>query len=185
MGHSFSIHWGAVSADASRQIYALWPAPVKEDVCFAEAGVTHFQYEDENWSEQHWDNQAEILQQRLIAVLSSLGTPELLSKPLLAKPTLLEFWKPGKPLPLIKQLRWPILDDNLPDVVIRFGNAVELCAGSGHELYWISLSSECAANFDTVLAQISDGWPVAQVQLDWTKLGFGNLPLLVHTKYME
>lgn len=173
MTHSFSIHWGSVSSGANKQVYALWPAPVKEDECFAEAGVTHFQYDDENWSEQHWDKQADILQQRLIAVFSSLGTPTLLSEPLLAKRSFLDFWKPGKPLPLNKQLRWPILDDNLPEVIIRFGDAVELRAGSGHELYWISFSSGCPLSFDQVLAQIAGSWPTAQVQLDWNKLGYG------------
>jgi hypothetical protein len=173
MEHSFSIHWGAVSAGKNRQVYALWPTPMNEDVCFEEAGVTHFKYEDENWSEQHWDEKAEILQYRLITVFSYLGAPTLLSEPLLAKRSLEKFWAPGKPLPLIEQLRWPVLDDNLPEVVIRFGDAIELRARSGHELYWISLSSKCSSSFDELLAKIAGNWPTAQLQLDWDKLGYG------------
>lgn len=178
MVHSFLINWGEVHGDGASpgawKTYALWPSPVNEDVCFAEAGFTHFQYEDEQWSEPYWDAQAEILQQRLIEVLATIGTPALLSEPLRAKRVLATLWKPREPLPLADQLHLPILEDSLPEVVLRFGDVLELRAGSGHELYWISLSSECPQNFDNVLAQIAGSWLVKQVQLDWTKLGFAN-----------
>ena len=174
MAHSFSINWGTVAENgefpAGWQTFALWPAPVNEDACFAAAGFTHFQYEDENWSEAHWDAQAEILQRRLLAALSTLGSPALLSEPLREKSSILRFWQPGKPLPLIAQLRWPILHDSLPEVVLRFGNAVELRAGSGHELYWIALSPDSPLSFETLLTKIAHVWPVKQVQLDWSKL---------------
>lgn len=186
MEHSFSINWGEVSGggglSANRKIYALWPAPVNEDACFAEAGVTHFKYEDKNWSEPHWDKQADILQQRLIELLSSLGAPALLSEPLLGKRTLLTLMQPRNPLPLIEQLRLPMLDDNLPEVIIRFGDALELRAGSGHELYWIAILPNCPLSFDKLLMQIANSWPIYQVQLDWCKLGYGKQPLWADTK---
>ncbi|MDD5059451.1 MAG: hypothetical protein PHQ60_16460 [Sideroxydans sp.] len=175
MEHSFSINWGEVSASGEFphgwQIFALWPAPVNEDECFAAAGFTHFKYEDEGWSEQHWDEQAEILQQRLLAAFSALASPALLGEPLRGKRSMLRFWQPGEPLPLAEQLRWPILHDSLPEVAIRFGDAAELRAGSGHELYWIGLSPHSPLSFDALLAQVAIGWPVKQVQLDWSKLG--------------
>jgi hypothetical protein len=175
MEHSFLINWGEVhgggECPAGWNTYALWPAPVNEDECFAEAGFTHFKYEDENWSEPHWDAQAEILQQRLLAVCSTMGAPVLLSEPLLAKRSLTTFWKACEPLPLADQLRMPILEDSLPEVVLRFGEVLELRAGSGHELYWIALSPDCPLNFDKLLAQLVVGWQLEQVQLDWSKLG--------------
>lgn len=79
MEHSFSINWGEVPAGgefpAGWRIYALWPAPVNEDVCFAEAGFTHFQYEDELWSEPHWDAQAEICSSVCSKCLRLLARP--------------------------------------------------------------------------------------------------------------
>lgn len=175
MDHSFLINWGEVHGGgepyAGWNNYALWPAPVNEDVCFAEAGFTHFQYEDEHWSEPHWDAQAEILQQRLLEVFTTIGAPVLLSKPLLAKRALMTLWKAGESLPLIDQLRLPILEDSLPEMVLRFGDVLELRAGLGHELYWIALSPDCPLNFDVVLAQVAGSWPVKQVQLNWAKLG--------------
>lgn len=175
MEHSFSINWGTVAGSgecpAGWNIFALWPAPVNEDECFAEAGFSHFQYEDESWSEPHWDAQAEILQQRLLEVFSALGSPALLSEPLREKRSMLRLWQPGEALPLMAQLRWPILHDSLPQVAIRFGDAAELRAGSGHELYWIALSPGSPLSFDALLAQIANGWPVKRVQLDWSKLG--------------
>ncbi|MDD4911762.1 MAG: hypothetical protein PHP57_05655 [Sideroxydans sp.] len=176
MEHSFLINWGEVHGSgefpAGWKRYALWPAPVNEDVCFAEAGFKHFKYEDEQWSEPHWDAQAEILQQRLLEVLATIGAPVLLSEPLLAKRALATLWKPREPLPLADQLRWPILDDSLPEVVLRFGDVLELRTGGGHELYWIALSPDCPLSFDQLLAQLAVGWPVQQVQLDWGKLSF-------------
>lgn len=175
MAHSFSINWGTVSQNgefpAGWKTFALWPAPVNEDECFAAAGFTHFQYEDEGWSEAHWDEQAEVLQQRLLGIFSALGSPALLGEPLREKRAMLRWWQPGPPLPLIKQLRWPILQDSLPPVAIRFGNIAELRAGSGHELYWLGLSPHCPASFSDLLVQIAAGWPLKQVQLDWSKLG--------------
>jgi hypothetical protein len=175
MGHSFSINWGKVLANenfpAGWQVYALWPAPVNEDECFAAAGFTHFKYDDENWSEAHWDGSAEILQQRLLRLFLDFGEPVVLSVPLLAKRSALKFWQSGEKLPLAEQLRWPILNDSLPPVVIRFGNVAELRAGYGIELYWIALSPDCAMSFEHLLTQVASGWPVACVQLDWSQLG--------------
>jgi len=175
MEHSFLINWGEVHGGgefpAGWKSYALWPAPVNEDECFAEAGFTHFKYEDEQWSEPHWDAQAEILQLRLLEVLATIGAPVVLSTPLLAQRALATFWQPGEPLPLLDQLRLPIQEDSLPEVVLRFGEVLELRAGAGHELYWIALSPDCPLSFDRLLAQLAVGWPVQQVQLDWSKLG--------------
>ncbi len=177
--HSFEINWGVVAESDDhahvRQTYALWPAPVNDDQCFAEAGFSHFQSDDEDWSESHWDRQAEILQQRVLTVLAEIGNAVVLSEPLVEDRSLFRFWKPGEPLPVAEQLRWPILNDSLPEVVIRFGSAVELCAGSGHELYWISRLPDCPVSFETLLAKLAAGWPVKQVQLDWSKLGFTRL----------
>lgn len=112
------------------------------------------------------------MQQRLLEVLATIGAPVLLSESLLAKRALATLWKPGEPLPLVDQLRLSILEDSLPEVGLRFGEVLELRAGSGHELYWVALSPDCPLSFDQLLAQLAVGWPVQQVQLDWSKLGF-------------
>lgn len=178
MESSFVINWGAVSGCGTflkgMRVYALWPAPVNEDQCFAEAGFNHFKFEDDCWSEAYWDKQAEILQVRLISTLSKAGAPTILSKPLRMKRSMFHLWQLGEPIPLIEQLRGPILNDSLPEVRIRFGEAVDLRAGLGHEIYWIGLHSECQDNFDTLLSEITMGWKVVRVQLDWSRLGYAD-----------
>ncbi|MDD4930160.1 MAG: hypothetical protein PHP85_12910 [Gallionella sp.] len=175
MNNSFAINWGTV-ADGGRypsgwQVYALWPAPVNDDECFKAAGFFDFQSMDENYSEAYWDEQAEILQQRLVEVFVGLGKPALLSKPLCAGRRLLNFWTSCKPLPLSDQLNWPALDDNLPQAVVRFGELAEVRTGNGHRLYWIALSPDCPLNFTGILLVLAKGWPRRCVQLDWTRLG--------------
>lgn len=179
MEHSFLINWGEVSGGVvfseHWRIYAMWPAPVNEDQCFAEAGFNHFKYDDDSWSESHWDEQAEICQLRLISALSAVGAPVLISEPLNPKRSMLCFWQSREPQPLIEQLRLPILYDSLPEVTIRFGEVSVLQAGSGHELYWIGLRSDCQVNFEMLLEEVTRGWPVERVQLDWNRLGFDDL----------
>ncbi len=174
MVNSFSINWGTVvdggDFPAGWQVYALWPAPVNDDVCFKDAGYNDFQSDDENYSEAYWDAQAEILHQRLIRTLSDLGEPALLSKPLLGKRSLSRFWKPGESLPLAEQLNWPACHDSLPLAVVRFGEVAELRMGNGHRLYWIGLSPESPLNFTGVLLAVAKGWPRRCVQLDWNRL---------------
>jgi hypothetical protein len=175
MQPSFSINWGVVSGSAQSffEWYALWPAPVNDDACFAQAGYGNFQSDDDRYTESYWDAQAEILQQRLIAEFSRFGQPALLNEPLRGKRSMLRFWKQCKPLPLIEQLYWPIMYDSLPEASIRFGDVAELRAGSGHEMYWIGLRADSQMSFDTLLAEIARGWPVERVQLDWSMLGYG------------
>lgn len=174
---SFEINWGSVPDDerfsADWQVYALWPAPVNDDACFAAAGFSYFHSKDENWVEQYWDEQAELLTRRLLEIFSGIGKPNLLSQALLSPRAVLKFWAPRVALSLIEQLRQPIQWDSLPEVTIRFGHAAELRAGNGHELYWIALAPSNSMTFDTVLMQISDIWPIRQVQLDWRYLGVG------------
>lgn len=174
MSNSFSINWGTVNESGDFppgwQVYALWPSPVNDDVCFKEAGYNDFQSEDENYSEAYWDEQASVLHQRLLDVLCELGKPVLLNKPLLKQRSLANFWKSDEPLPLTEQLDFPICDDNLPFAKVRFAQVAELRTGKGHRLYWIGLSPESPLNFTGVLLAAAKGWPRRCVQLDWSKL---------------
>lgn len=174
MANSFSVNWGVVEEGRDFpngwQVYALWPAPVNDDECFRHAGYTDFQSEDENYSEAYWDEQAGVLHQRLIAVLSGLGEPILMSQPLRKQRGLARFWLQGEPLPLAEQLELPVCDDNLPDARVCFGQVAELRTGNGHRLYWVALSPESPLNITGILVAIAKGWPRRCVQLDWSKL---------------
>src|SRR5690554_6946835 len=84
----FQVHWSLVpSGDAAqlappgRLLLALWPAPVNHDVCFAAAGFTSFADNGEGW-----DKAAENLLHQVIAHLSRLGVPKLMSRPLEESP---------------------------------------------------------------------------------------------------
>lgn len=174
MTNSFSINWGVVAEggdfSAGWQAYALWPAPVNDDECFHDAGYSDFQSEDENYSEAHWDEQAGIFHRRLIDLLQGMGEAQLLSKPLLKPRSIARFWRVEEPLLLSEQLEWPLIDDNLPDARVRFGQLAELRTGNGHRLYWLGLSPDSPLNFTGVLVATAKGWPRRRVQLDWAKL---------------
>ena len=177
MQPSFSINWGEVLGSeikpAGWRMYALWPAPVNDDVCFTQAGYSNFQCDDKHYSEAYWDAQAEILHQRLIAEFSKLGKPMLLSWPLSAKKSLFKFWQESVPLSMGQQLLLPMYEDSLPQASVRFGETLELRTGNGHVLYWIGLSPRSMLDFEQLLPSIAMGWSVKQQQLDWNKLGYG------------
>ncbi|MDD5612578.1 MAG: hypothetical protein PHF75_06025, partial [Gallionella sp.] len=151
-------------------VYALWPAPVNDDECFHKAGYNDFQSQDEHYCEAHWEQQANILHQRLIEVMEAMGQAELLNKPLFKQRTIAGFWTGRKPLPLTEQLWWPLIEDNVPEASVRFGQFVQLRTGNGHHLYWLALSPDAPLNFTGVLQSVAQGWPRRCVQLDWGKL---------------
>jgi hypothetical protein len=159
-----------ISEPSNEKIYAIFPSPVNDDVCFAAAGHRDFYSEDEHYSEAYWDEQAEVLHQKIWAVLSGLGQAVLCSPPLYAPRSRLKFWQRPVPLPLIEQLALPMWQDHLPAARVRFGQAVEIETGRGHCLYWLRLLPDCPRDFATLWVEITAAWTVQQVQLDWEKL---------------
>ena len=87
MPSPFTLHWCLVShialpdgsyAPEGCCLVALWPSPVNPDACFEEAGFRDFGDND-----LVWDENAGILLQRLLSVLSHWGEARLLSRPLM------------------------------------------------------------------------------------------------------
>lgn len=167
---SFTLHWGMVSEQRNQSLYGLFPSPVNDDVCFAEAGHRDFQSDDADYSEGYWDAQAAILHQRVWSALSALGSATLCSPPLYPARPWWQFWRTLAPLSLIEQLERPMYEDNLPAACVRFGAAVEIETGNGHQLYWIRLLPDCPVDFATLFASLTTGWETRQVLLDWQKL---------------
>ncbi|MDD4963647.1 MAG: hypothetical protein PHI11_06990 [Gallionella sp.] len=168
--HSFTLHWGMVSEQHEQSLYALFPSPVNDDVCFAEAGHRDFQSDDADYSEVYWDAQAALLHQRVWSALSALGVATLCSPPLYPVRPWWQFWQAPAPLSLIEQLELPMYEDSLPAARVRFGSAVEIETGNGHQLYWIRLLPDCPVDFATLLTQLKGDWESKQVLLDWQKL---------------
>ncbi|MDD2775317.1 MAG: hypothetical protein PHU06_05125 [Gallionella sp.] len=167
---SFTLHWGIVSEQPNQSLYALFPSPVNDDVCFAEAGHCDFQSDDADYSEGYWDAQAAILHQRVWSALSALGAATLCSPPLYPAQAWWQFWHAPAPLPLMKQLELSMYEDNLPTARVRFGSAVEIETDNGHQLYWIRLLPDCPMDFATLLTGLKGEWVSKQVMLDWQKL---------------
>jgi len=51
----FTVHWAPILHEIARhrvakgfELFALWPSPVNDDVCFREAGFTEFGDSDES-----------------------------------------------------------------------------------------------------------------------------------------
>ena len=165
----FTVHWSPVSSDPANgsQLFALWPAPVNPDVCFSKAGFTDFADADELW-----ERNADELLTRLLSELEKFGAPILVSEPLSKSPSWYRrpFAKPEK-LDLRKQIGLPILWDQLPDCLIKFGESgVSLRTGNGHHLFWIEMPENEAASFQQIVARVAGRHPVVLSHLKWEHL---------------
>ena len=175
----FVVHWGRV-ADAQQPpwalrfgpelaLFALWPAPVNADACFAEAGFTDF-----DDASAPWEHEATSLWQRLLQAMQAHGAPRLLSSALAPQ----QPWHQrllgrtaAPPHPLLEQLELPMQWDSLPACEVVFGeHAAGLRSGHGHVLCWVLWPAALAANFEAVVHQIACGHPVQHTPLKWKTL---------------
>ncbi len=175
----FVVHWGRVP-DAQRPMWALhpasawalfavWPAPVNPDACFAAAGFTDF-----GDSDLAWERNAAALWQHLLQALQAHGTPRLVSVPLRPR----QPWhqrllrRPTPPAhPLLEQLELPMQWDSLPACEVVFGeHAAGLRSGGGHELCWVLWPLAQAERFAALAQQLAGAHAVKQTALRWSAL---------------
>jgi hypothetical protein len=175
----FVVHWGRVP-DAQRPawaqppgkawaLFAVWPAPVNPDVCFAEAGFTDF-----GDSDMAWEHEATALWQRLLQGMQVHGTPRLASPPLAPRPP----WhqrvlrRPAPPPhPLLEQLELAMQWDSLPPCQVVFGeHTAGLRSGNGHALCWVLWPAAQAEGFATLVQQLAGAHPLRQTPLQWPAL---------------
>ncbi len=172
-GHSpYTIHWDQVTIAAARectgdtrQLLAIWPAPVNADVCFEQAGFTEFGDQDTTW-----ERNTSLTVDRVLAVLSAHGPAMLTSVPLRRHfPLYLRLFISERDLPLSEQVKAPMFSDSVPQCVVQFGDAgVSLRTGAGHALWWVELpvSADAAA----FVARVSGGLPMVRTTLRWEHL---------------
>jgi hypothetical protein len=179
---TFSVCWGEVEEDGTFpvgwQVIALWPAPVNDDACFHAAGFHEMQSEAEGYSESYWDAQADRLHSLIVQTLSKLDESSLLSFPLTVQRPWFRFWQEPIWLPLEAQLEGPILNDNLPDCMVRFGTSAGIRTGSGHRLYWLGFAPQGRFQLPDLLSLISAEWKVRHIRLDWSALGIRHVELV-------
>ncbi len=164
----FTVHWSPVSrADNGEELFALWPAPMNDDVCFRAAGFTDFGDADEAW-----DADANRVLDRLLSILSGYGQPNLISKPVeRSQSWLRSLFRQAEVYGLREQIELPIQWDELPDCVIAFGESgITLRAGKGHHIFWISVPAECAMKFSNVAQQVAGSHPLLRTDLRWDRL---------------
>ena len=167
----FTVHWAAINdpvarryADAKHELFALWPAPVNSDACFAEAGFRDFDDAD-----QEWERNADGVLSRLMVELDAYGTPRLLSSPLHRPQSWLRRWfSQPEALDLRQQIELPMHWDNLPDCLLEFGESkVTLRTGKGHQIYWVGLPKSQAAAFPEMAGRIAATHPLIRTDLRW------------------
>jgi hypothetical protein len=161
----FTIHWSPVPGAApGMELFALWPSPVNDDVCFREAGFTDFGDGDENW-----EKDADGMVTRLLEQLSCYGPAHLVSAPV-------ERHQPwyrrpfGKPevYDLREQIDLPMQWDELPNCIVAFGEVgATLRTGSGHHIFWITLPHADAKAFPRIVEQVAASYPIIRTELKW------------------
>lgn len=171
---SFRIHWSQIPRDAAgrhategSELFALWPSPVNDDVCFRKAGFTEFGDGDESW-----DSQATEMLTRLLAELSTFGQPRLVSQPVMRyQPWYRRLFAAPEPYKLRQQIELPIQWDSLPECTIAFGKSgVSLYTGSGHHIFWIVFPSTEATAFPSLVGRVSGQHPSVRTDLRWEHL---------------
>ena len=164
----FTVHWSLVLPDSSgAALFALWPAPMNDDVCFRDAGFTDFGDADEAW-----DANAEGLLSRLLAEMSMHGEPRLVSAALeQPQPWFRSLFRKPDVFSLRDQISLPIQWDQLPDCVVEFGEAgVSLRTGQGHHIFWITLPRRLRDAFPALVHTVAGPHPVLKTDLRWDKL---------------
>ena len=149
------------------ELFALWPSPVNDDVCFREAGFTNFGDGDESW-----DADADGLLTRLIEALSGYGPASLISEPVEKHQSWYRrLFTKAEVFELRQQIELPIHWDELPDCIVGFGRSgVSLRTGSGHHIFWIMLPRSDAASFPSVAGRVAASHPLVRTELRWEYL---------------
>lgn len=168
----FTIHWSPVpNITDGIKLFALWPSPMNDDVCFREAGFTDFGDADESW-----DANAAGLLTRLLDALSNYGPPRLMSEPAVKyQPWYRRWFTKLEVFDLRRQIELPILWDQLPDCIVAFGESgVSLRTGNGHHIFWIILPQSAAPSFPALASRLAASHPIARTELRWE--GLVNVP---------
>ncbi len=170
----FTVHWSPIKSPVARryasegsELFALWPAPVNADECFAEAGFRDF-------GDAHptWEQNADGVLTRLLLELGNYGTPRLITSPLPQPQSWLRRWfARAEILALREQIELPMHWDNLPDCVVEFGaSKATLRTGKGHQIYWIALPEKEATAFEKIAGRVAAAHPLLQTELRWEHL---------------
>lgn len=164
----FTVHWSPVPGGTEGMaLFAIWPSPTNDDVCFRKAGFTDFDDGDERW-----DADAESLLTRLLEALVSYGPARLMSEPAEEHRSWFRRWfANAEVFDLRQQIALPIQCDALPDCIVAFGESgVSLRTGSGHHIFWITLPHAEASSFPTLARRVAASHPMVRTELRWEHL---------------
>lgn len=166
-----ALHWANLGTKAhplEGQLFALWPAPVQHDRCFAAAGFTDFSDGGEAWDEDY-----ERLIAVVLAVLGEHGQASVHAEALEKRPGLLERLRlrRAEVATPLQQLLWADFDDNSP-IRVAFGAPARAFVqrSDGHEILWIWLHRDLAATWPALLGRAAGDVPVVQTDLAWDHL---------------
>ena len=157
------INWGQVGparpawADASGQLWAIWPSPVDHDACFAAAGFNEMADTDAAWD----DDFSELLE-RLLTALKTFGEPRLVEG---------EYPCQGRRVStsLREALFAAATNDHFPPCIVSFGEPAQASVrtSDGHPILWLWTSE--ALGIDRLLTAAA-GLPVREAALQWDAL---------------
>ncbi|HSB71804.1 MAG TPA: hypothetical protein VLT62_20940 [Candidatus Methylomirabilis sp.] len=147
-------HWSLPSG----RLYAIWPSPVDQDLCFDAAGFADFGDSDAVWHRDFADLVARVLES-----LAQLGTA------------------------ILREGEYPVdrgctrvscrdaliaaaTDDNFPPCVVGFGDPLKASVrtSDGHALLWTWLSE--GVSMDAVVTRLASDHETKHMTMQWEKL---------------
>jgi hypothetical protein len=165
---AFTIHWSPVpDAADGMALFALWPSPMKINVCFQEAGFTDF-----GWANEHWNADAENMLIRLLEALGHYGQPRLIIAPLEKyRPWYCRLFAKSKFIgDLHQQIELPMHWSDVEDCVVAFGKSgVSLRTSDGIHVFWITLPKAKASSFPDLVDHVASWHPSIHTTLRWDR----------------
>jgi hypothetical protein len=165
---AFTIHWSPIPRAADGMVlFALWPSPMKINVCFQEAGFTDF-----GWADEYWNADAENMLIRLLEALGNYGQPRLISAPLeQSRPWYCRLFSRAKFLDDFRQqIELPMHWDDVQDCVVAFGKSGALLRTSdGIHVFWITLPQAQASSFSDLVGDVAAWHPAIHTTLNWER----------------
>ncbi len=153
-------------------IYAIWPGPIDDDVCFRNAGFNYFA-----GTSDEWDKEFAVLGSLLFNQLFRLGPvhlahPQKPYKNRFEKRFVQDFYKGLNSFPELEMLLVSASDDRYGPVQIDFGSPAKatVISSDGHPIFWLKINKNDSPPFAEWIYSMAQYAPLENKSLNWSFL---------------